>query len=244
MMPTIAHWRQILAAICLGAAAARTRQRFERVPIMSARISALMAACLCVFGHAAQADISHGLGGGGVDATFFTLSSAGLNSGTVATRSGGTVYTDGGNAAFAAKPAGVTVTSFLAAGPTSGSTAALSFLTPLTNVSFLWGSPDTYNVLSVITNLNSYSFNTTDFGLTGNGNQNVSAYVQFFTTAGETITGLSFTNNPNDNAFEVANFNTQSVPVPGPLVGAGLPGLMMACGGLLLLARRRRREAV
>jgi len=33
-------------------------------------------------------------------------------------------------------------------------------------------------------------------------------------------------------------------PVPGPIVGAGLPGLVAACVGLIALARRRRQLVV
>jgi hypothetical protein len=45
---------------------------------------------------------------------------------------------------------------------------------------------------------------------------------------------------PTFNAAFVLN----GVAVPGPLAGAGLPGLILACGGLLALARRRRRQLV
>ena len=37
--------------------------------------------------------------------------------------------------------------------------------------------------------------------------------------------------------------DVSTVAIPGPIVGAGLPGLIAACGGLIALARRRRRLA-
>jgi uncharacterized protein (TIGR03118 family) len=62
----------------------------------------------------------------------------------------------------------------------------------------------------------------------GTGGSNGSPDTLFFTD------GI---NSERDGLFAALN-----VSVPGPVVGAGLPGLVMACGGLLALARRRRRQ--
>jgi len=51
---------------------------------------------------------------------------------------------------------------------------------------------------------------------------------------------IAFIVNANDTK-KTGNLVSEDIVVPGPIVGAGLPGLIFACGGLLGLARHRRR---
>lgn len=171
---------------------------------------------------AAQAAVVGSLGGG--SGPFLSLSNAGLNGGGVATLSGGTVYN--ADKPFADIPAGgVFESKFLAAGPTSGSSATLAFTAPISYLSFLWGSPDTYNRLTINSTSGTYNFTAAgmSFPVT-NGDQSFSQYVQFATNApGELITSAIFGNDPSIDAFEVANFSVRSVPaVPEPATWAML----------------------
>jgi hypothetical protein len=62
------------------------------------------------------------------------------------------------------------------------------------------------------------------------------------------FTSIQFSPGPTAGATaqqaDYAFGSLTTAAVPGPIVGAGLPGLMMALGGLVILARRRRNQAV
>ncbi|HWH83976.1 MAG TPA: PEP-CTERM sorting domain-containing protein [Burkholderiaceae bacterium] len=193
------------------------------------------AALLASFG--ASATLTGGAGGG--TGTFLALASPGACGactlgGTVATISGGSIFT--ADQPFADIPKGSLFgNNFLAAGPTPGNPSTMTFTSSLDYISFLWGSPDTYNTLTVVTTAGSTNFTTVTLGLPGDGNQAFSQYVQFSTSGGEHITGLIFSSASKD-AFETANFSiTTAVPEPETyaLMLAGL-------GALAFVARRRK----
>ena len=195
-------------------------------------ISSIVAAAAIALSSTAGASVIGSLGTGG--GTFLALSSAGLAGGSVATRSGGTVYAN--DQLFADIPKG-TVTDFLAAGVLAGQPATLTFTSPVSYFSFLWGSPDLYNLLTIISTDISQTFTVASlgFGVT-DGNQAFSQYVQFASTAGSKITGVVFSNTPAQDAFEVANFSVNTIPE------ASSYALMLAGLGIVAFVARRRRN--
>ena len=187
----------------------------------------------------ANAAVTGALGGG--FGSFATLSGPGTpNSG--GTLSGAVSATIVGGSVLAADspPFADDVapgSNYLSAGPVAGSPATLTFSgAGVDYVSFLWGSPDLFNSLTVnSTGSAGQVFTATSLGFpVTNGDQSFNQSVQFTALAGAKITSLVFSS--TDNAFESANFSI--TPIPEPETYA----LMMAGLGVMGFVARRRRK--
>jgi hypothetical protein len=113
--------------------------------------------------------------------------------------------------------------------------ATVTFTNPVSYAGFAWGTPDPDNEVDVYdgsTLLGSF------FGTFNLGQPNQPTYYfDIRAGSGEAITKLVLSSNC---CFETDNYS--AIPsVPAPIVGAGLPGLIMVLGGGGLLGWWRRR---
>ena len=97
------------------------------------------------------------------------------------------------------------------------------------------------NPINMIINGTASTLFTTD----GIKNSNQQPYIQGAGTFTLAIQGLTSATKITSVSFEFGTGpEADFVVVPSPIAGAGLPGLVMACGGLVALARRRRQKIV
>ena len=105
-------------------------------------------------------------------------------------------------------------------------------------LSFLWGSPDYYNILTVKTLkiLIPSVHRNPGHWTAGYWGSVILGYVHFQGFGGELIESVTFNNDPSINAFEVANFSV-TAPVPEPSTWAMM---ILGFAGVGFMAYRKK----
>lgn len=122
-----------------------------------------------------------------------------------------------------------------------GNTATYQFTQVQKALSFIWGSPDTYNTLTLTLGGDLVAQvipggTPTGPGVSGNAPLAPQSGAWLFTADNTRFDGVSFFSGAN--AFEIANFQTTPIPLPA----AGWL-LLTALGGVGLMSRRRKQSA-
>jgi hypothetical protein len=183
----------------------------------------------------------------GANLTISGTTTINASAGTIVTV-GGVMYSVFNVTSYSENNAGVVTINGITTGPDAGAVVVLNFdttsnvnlggsvvLSNLTADQVLWnfvgGSGLTGGPAVMLTN-NKQLFQG-DI-LDPNGSMDIN---------GATLDGRFFGGDSADDQIVSNAFITQPPsPVPGPVAGAGIPGLVLACGGAIALARRRRRQ--
>jgi len=141
-----------------------------------------------------------------------------------------------------------------------------ALVTPASGTAFITGTDQNLNFIDISLQQANTGFTSLVFNLNGiqgqNGTATITATDQFGNTVvgtkpalgngenfvtvtasnGELITDVKASTTTNFGDVEQVRLGgAQSLAVPGPVAGAGIPGLVAACGALVGLARRRRK---